>query len=70
MRLENTQGRCKRNADQDRNRDTPPVRLQIHAGNYALGCQLSKPGVLTTLRLLFAKIGVSECYGDFSPIQV
>jgi len=31
---------------------------------------LTKSGVLTTLRFLFAKIRVSECYGDFSPIDL
>jgi hypothetical protein len=30
---------------------------------YAIAGWLAKPGVLTTLRLLFAKIRVSECYG-------
>jgi hypothetical protein len=30
---------------------------------------LAQSGVLTTLRFLFAKIRVSECYGDFSTIE-
>ena len=29
--------------------------------------QLAKPGLLATLRLLFAKIRVIECNRDFSP---
>jgi hypothetical protein len=52
-----------------------PVRTEIvwASRNYAqwlVGEEsglLTKSGVLTTLRRLFAKIGVSECYGDFSP---
>jgi hypothetical protein len=33
------------------------------------GRQLTKSGLLTTLRLLFAFVGVKTCYGDISSID-
>jgi hypothetical protein len=35
-----------------------------------VGSQLLRTGVLTTLRRLFAKIRVSECHRDFSPLTL
>jgi hypothetical protein len=42
---------------------------EIVTGSRVFGW-LVKTGLLATLRLLFAKIRVGECYGDFSTITV
>jgi len=48
----------------------PASSKRILFDGFGIGSQLTKSGVFTTLRFLFAKIRVSECYGDVSTTMI